>query len=219
VRACPGPAPTSKQGCAHPATDRRPPNGCAAQHDRQRLQCKCKCKCAQETHLNARVHAEAAGGWEPVGGVAGQERSPALVALRYLRSAPLASYTYLRHLRSVPLPSYLRHLRHSLTGAAVKGAALRQWCSQPASPTPGAATQRCLRMQSPMVGSRGTHDARAPGRGMTRRAWCARQRCLGVHSPWSDGVNVRLPSHAIAKCSRDQPALPKALPADGGRVK
>ena len=25
VRACPGPAPTSKQGCAHPATDRRPP--------------------------------------------------------------------------------------------------------------------------------------------------------------------------------------------------
>ena len=107
VRACPGPAPTSKQGCAHPATDRRPPNGCAAQHDRQRLQCKCKCKCAQETNLNARVHAEAAGGWEPVGGVAGQERPPALVALRYLRSAPLASYTYLRHLRSVPLATYL----------------------------------------------------------------------------------------------------------------
>lgn len=52
---------------------------------------QCKCKCAQETHLNARVHAEAAGGWEPVGGVAGQERPPALVALRYLRSVPLAS--------------------------------------------------------------------------------------------------------------------------------
>ena len=152
---------------------------------------------AEQTHLNARVHAEAAGGREPVGRVAGQERPPALVALR--------------------------HLRHARTGAPVKGAALRQWCSQPASqpaPTPGAARQRCLRMQSRMVGSRGMCDARALGCGRTS---CAsrreRQRCLGVHSPWSDGVNVRLPSHAIAKCSRDQPGLPKALPAHGGRVK
>ncbi len=41
--------------------------------------------CSAQAHLNARVHAEAAGGRKPVGSIASEEHPPVLVALGYLR--------------------------------------------------------------------------------------------------------------------------------------